>query len=264
MAVQALRLSCLSAQQKAVTVDNTQPDFLPPMGLIFSKEMDKIAPALVKALGSIGTLTKDSENPHYANKYASLAASIAVARPSLLENGIVIMQAPVTFGAEVGCETWLLHESGQWAFCRFMLRPTQQNPQQQGSALSYARRYSVQGLCGMAAEDDDGQAVSGGSEAPAKKAASRIRPAAVEEGEKPYSDEDRRKDVRRLMAALRDYAQYEPDDAAKLQNDDSRHEVLAVQFNGKQSLNDLNRKEMGSLIKTVLNRYNRAKEAAGA
>lgn len=128
-----------------------------------SEDITKIAAALGSALPKMEAATKDSKNPHFNSKYADLSAVMDACKPHLAAQGIVVMQPPATTedGGAVSVSTVLLHNSGQWIASTLTLRPTKQDPQGMGSAITYARRYSLQSMLGIPAEDDDGNAASG-------------------------------------------------------------------------------------------------------
>lgn len=127
-----------------------------------SEDFTKIAAALVSALPKIEAASKDSANPAFRSKYADLTSVMEVAKGPLAESKIVILQPPASTEDNAAVvSTVLLHESGQWIGCTLTLRPTQNTPQAVGSAITYARRYSLSGLLGITAEDDDGNAASG-------------------------------------------------------------------------------------------------------
>jgi len=118
--------------------------------------MKAIYSALVKAQKGFGPALKSSTNPHFRSKYADLSACIEAVVDSLNENGIMLMQ--VTHEAENGVmiETLFLHESGeQMSAGKLFMPATKFDAQGFGSALSYARRYSIMAACGIAPEDDD-------------------------------------------------------------------------------------------------------------
>ena len=118
--------------------------------------MKAIYSALVKAQKGFGPALKSSTNPHFRSKYADLSACIEAVVDSLNENGVMLMQ--VTHEAENGVmiETLFLHESGeQMSAGKLFMPATKFDAQGFGSALSYARRYSLMAACGIAPEDDD-------------------------------------------------------------------------------------------------------------
>ena len=123
--------------------------------------MKQIAQAFVKAKREFAPALKTSVNPHFRSKYADLAACLEAVNDALLNNGIAVYQETSIYDAGVVVETVFLHESGE-SFKGGMLHvpASKQDPQGYGSALSYARRYSIMTACGIASEDDDGNAAS--------------------------------------------------------------------------------------------------------
>lgn len=116
----------------------------------------ELSAALAKAQGQIETAAKDSENPHFRSKYADLASVWAACRKALTDNGLSIIQAPSGGPELVTVTTRLMHISGQWIEDALTIRPTKQDAQGIGSAITYARRYSLMAMVGVAPEDDDG------------------------------------------------------------------------------------------------------------
>lgn len=126
----------------------------------------------------MGHASKDAINPHFGSKYADLAAIIEAVRKPLTNNGLSFVQ--LTEGSDTGVTvtTRLLHVSGESVSSSLWLPVAQKTPQAYGSALTYAKRYSLSALVGIAADvDDDGNAASGPRDsapvvnAPAAKAA---------------------------------------------------------------------------------------------
>ena len=121
--------------------------------------MKNIATALVKAKQAFGPALKKKVNTFFTNKYADLAACLEAVDQPCLDNGIVLYQETFEDATGVTVETVFLHESGESLRCGKLHVPAaKQDPQGYGSALSYARRYSLMTACGIAAEDDDGNA----------------------------------------------------------------------------------------------------------
>jgi hypothetical protein len=126
-----------------------------------SAELDKIAPALVAALAELKGVAKDSKNPHFKNDYASLEAVIETARPVLASHGLAFMQGLGAFNAgAMTVSTRILHDSGQWIESDFQMPVGKSDPQGTASASTYARRYSLMGILGLPAVDDDGEAAT--------------------------------------------------------------------------------------------------------
>lgn len=127
--------------------------------------IDKLVQALAKAQGEFKPIVKDTQNPFFKSKYADLATIIAATQPALSKNGIAVMQLPQVEAHSAGVKTILAHCSGQWISTELMLPAAQGakfDAQTVGSALTYARRYALQAILGVAADvDDDGNAASG-------------------------------------------------------------------------------------------------------
>jgi len=123
--------------------------------------MSNVAAAFVKAKRQFGPALKCKTNPAFRSTYADLAACLEAVDEALLANGISLIQETFDDSTGVTVETVFLHESGEMIRCGKLHVPaSKQDPQGYGSALSYARRYSLMAACGIAAEDDDGQAAS--------------------------------------------------------------------------------------------------------
>ena len=123
--------------------------------------MDKIASALVRAQKAFGPALKDKTNPAFRSKYADLGACIEAVIDALNGSGIALIQKQHPHEGGVAVETIFLHESGEQMSAGILSVPaSKQDPQGYGSALTYARRYSLMAACGIAPEDDDGNAAS--------------------------------------------------------------------------------------------------------
>jgi hypothetical protein len=119
----------------------------------------EIIPAFVSALQAADDIKKNRKvnagQMRYA--YADLADTLEAVKPTLIANGIAITQA----AASDGVHSVVMHTSGEWlSFPPLEVAKTQGTPQAHGSALTYARRYSLLGVLGIATEDDDGQAAA--------------------------------------------------------------------------------------------------------
>lgn len=123
--------------------------------------MKQIASAFIKAKRAFSPALKDKTNPAFRSKYADLGACLEAVNDALLENGIAVYQETHEDAAGVTVETVLLHESGESLRSgKFHVPAAKQDPQGYGSALTYARRYSLMTACGIAPEDDDGNAAT--------------------------------------------------------------------------------------------------------
>lgn len=143
--------------------------------------MKTIAEAFVKAKKAFAPALKDKTNPHFRSKYADLGNCIDAVDDALLENGIAFFQETFEDESGVTVETVFLHESGEILRCGKLHVPaSKQDPQGYGSALTYARRYSLMAACGIAPEDDDANSAAE-KLAAEKKAAEKNRPPKMDE-----------------------------------------------------------------------------------
>jgi len=123
--------------------------------------MKQIATALVKAQKQFQPALKTSTNPHFRSRYADLSACVEAVIDALNANGIYLLQKNYDCADGVMVETVFVHESGEMLECGIVHFPAvKKDPQGYASALTYARRYSLMASCGIAPEDDDGNAAS--------------------------------------------------------------------------------------------------------
>lgn len=121
------------------------------------KQLDQLLPALFKAQGELEHAKKTSDNPHFKSKYADLAEVLDTAKPALQKNNLL-----VTHWREVDEHlneyliTTLYHTSGQFIRSRTILLPVKKDPQGYGGAVTYARRYDLSAILGLAQDDEDG------------------------------------------------------------------------------------------------------------
>lgn len=119
-----------------------------------SESIGEIAKALAAAQAGMGNADLDSENPHYKSKYASLASIRDATVPILAKNGIAVTQTPsATESGSLILTTRFSHSSGEWIEGSYPV--AFDKPQAMGSALTYAKRYSLASMCTIAAEQDD-------------------------------------------------------------------------------------------------------------
>jgi len=127
-----------------------------------SDSIAAIAKALAEAQGDMENAAKNAKNPHFKSNYADLAEILNTVRPVLSRHGIAVVQSPSYEAGEVHLATMLIHASGEWIGGLAAAPATKQDPQGVGSAVTYLRRYSLAAFCGIAQEDDDGNAASNG------------------------------------------------------------------------------------------------------
>lgn len=134
--------------------------------------MKEISSALVKAQKEFGPALKSSTNPAFRSRYADLSACVEAVIDALNNNDIFLMQPTHECTDGVIVETIFIHSSGeQMSSGKLHVPATKHDAQGYGSALTYARRYSLMTACGIAPEDDDGNNASKPKAAPAKPAA---------------------------------------------------------------------------------------------
>jgi hypothetical protein len=128
-----------------------------------SAEINEIAGALAEAQKQIKGAVKDALNPHFRSNYADLASVWDACHEPLNANGIAVSQLVQRVNGEVVLVTRLVHKSGQWLRSEYPIVPVQNTPQGVGSAITYARRYSLAAMSGVAPreDDDDGNEASG-------------------------------------------------------------------------------------------------------
>lgn len=127
-----------------------------------SPEIKNLAAAMAKFQAEMEAVKKDSINPYFKSKYADLASIIEAIKKPMTANGLSYSQFPCGPG---GLTTILMHTSGEWIEDTFTMEPVDRKPQSVGSALTYARRYALGAVLGLATEeDDDGNAASKGKE----------------------------------------------------------------------------------------------------
>ena len=120
--------------------------------------MSALYEALAKAQSGMGALAKDAKGNF--GKYATLASVIEVVLPPLSEQGIAVIQMPETSADGMTLITLLCHKAGGVIRTELTMKPAQNTPQGIGSTITYARRYSLMAIAGVAPDDDDGTAGS--------------------------------------------------------------------------------------------------------
>lgn len=126
-----------------------------------SRNLDQLATALCAAQSEFAAVPKDADNPFFRSRYASLATVVKTTTPVLAQHGLCVSQ---TIGYRDGSDTLttvLLHVSGEYLRDTMRLHLAKDDPQGQGSAVTYAKRYAYQAILGVICdEDDDGNAAS--------------------------------------------------------------------------------------------------------
>jgi hypothetical protein len=124
-----------------------------------SESIANLSAALSKAQGMLKNPHFDSVNPHFKSKFASLAAVREAVIPVLSKCGLSLSQWPVSNGSYAGCVTLLAHDSGEWVEETFVIPVDKANAHGYASAVTYAKRISMQSVAAVVGdEDDDGNA----------------------------------------------------------------------------------------------------------
>lgn len=125
-----------------------------------SESIKEIATALNKAQAEMSGAQKKSKNPFFKSSYANLEEVINCVKEPFMNNGLSYMQWPIASDGYAGVETIIMHTSGEWISSELLLKCSKNDPQGMGSAITYARRYSLQAAAGVPSEDDDGNKAS--------------------------------------------------------------------------------------------------------
>lgn len=128
-----------------------------------SESIAALAKALAAAQAELEPAAKNAENPHLRNRYADIAAVFEAIRKILPKHGLAVSQMVLPTEGKAHVRTLLMHESGEWIAGECLLPPDRAGgPQGMGSAITYARRYSLSALLGIVSEeDDDGERAQG-------------------------------------------------------------------------------------------------------
>lgn len=144
--------------------------------------------ALAAAQGEIENATKNAKNQHFKNNYADLAECLNTIRPVFSAHGLAVIQSAGHFdGAMVTVTTIITHKTGGMISSESTCVPAKTDAQGIGAATTYLRRYSVAAMCGIAQEDDDGQAAMHNS----KPAAPKVMPSNLTIGDAEFSELNR-------------------------------------------------------------------------
>ena len=119
-----------------------------------SESIVKITESLLAAQKKMGAAKKGATNPFFHSKYADLGSVMEVCKDELNNVGITVLQ-PI---ARDVVETVLVHTSGEYLISETqVICKAPNDPQAYGGAISYARRYGLQSMLFIPAEDDDGE-----------------------------------------------------------------------------------------------------------
>jgi hypothetical protein len=160
-----------------------------------SENTDKIIPAYIKAEHEVGAVKKTASNPHFRSKYADLEAVMEACSDALSKNDLAVWQS-ISDGQLI---TRLFHSSGQWMEGYTPLIIAKNDMQGLGSAYTYARRYGLMAIMGIAPEDDDGNAATDAVRTEKKAAPKTQNASHVEEAKKILVEANQIDDAKELM-----------------------------------------------------------------
>jgi hypothetical protein len=128
-----------------------------------SESIGALAAALSKAQADITGALKDSSNPFFKSKYADLASCWDACRKQLAANNLAVIQTIYVHwdSGQTMLSTKLAHSSGEWIRSDLPVLAKDLSPQAQGSGITYARRYALAAIVGLAQVDDDAEAAQG-------------------------------------------------------------------------------------------------------
>lgn len=121
-----------------------------------SAEINELAAALAKAQGEMKAAKENAKNPFFKSSYADLNSVWKACQEVLPKYGLAVLQIP-NYSDIFTLETMITHSSGQWISGSYLIKPQKEDPQGYGSAISYARRYSLEAMLSIVTEDDDGE-----------------------------------------------------------------------------------------------------------
>lgn len=136
---------------------------MPELSFSKSESIAELAKALAKAQGEMEAAKKDSANPFFNSHYADLASVRDAIREPFAKNGLAVAQIPASVATDgtVRLSTMLMHASGEWIAGDLTMKAIKNDPQAIGSCLTYARRYALSAITGVATEDDDAEGATG-------------------------------------------------------------------------------------------------------
>lgn len=178
-----------------------------------SDSIKNLAAALLAAQSTGLVVTKDADNPYFKSKYATLAGVAEALRQPMVDNGLSISQGfRITENGTPVLVTTLMHVSGEWYESEYILNPKDPGPQGLAGAVTYARRIAwLAALGAVADDDDDGNAASGNSAAPAPRqqppAASKQAPAPSKPA--PRAAQDETKDAKEPLVVHNNPAEFD-------------------------------------------------------
>lgn len=180
-----------------------------------SEDISSLSEALSKFQGELQSASKDSKNPFFNSDYATLTSVWDSIREPLAKHGLAVTQTSDVIDGKDVLVTTLTHKSGQWIRGLKTLNPSKQDPQGEGSVITYMRRYMLAAIVGQTQKDDDGNIASGKEQKPTKPQAKKSPPKKPldDVDDIPFFDEelDKQKSINKALSGSPDdyYGQYE-------------------------------------------------------
>jgi ERF superfamily protein len=160
-------------------------------------ETKNLAQALVAFQADLKPVDKSSSNPFFRSKYADLTEVKTSVQPLLTAHKLAVTQWPTTLDGKPALRTRVMHESGESDEDVMLLMLDKENPQGQGSAITYARRYAFMAALGIVADEDDDA-----NKASHAKEAVKYAPVAAKPQERPLPSENQLSKIRELSREL--------------------------------------------------------------
>ena len=217
-----------------------------------SETIGKLAEALAKVQGSMSAAAMDGNNPHFRSRYATLTSVWDACRKPLTDNGLSAVQSfRVDDNGLLLLVTKLIHTSGEWMVSEYPITPVKNDPQGLGSAVTYARRYTLSSIVGVVADDDDDGNAASGQQSPSRHVNGNGNPAQVRvatgndaQDDNPFNDSDKPSEAQHKMLFAVGVKVYGKDNW-----DAKRKElVLAVTHGRTDSSTELGKAEMRKLL----------------
>lgn len=119
--------------------------------------MKNLALKLLNFQKEVGAVKKDSINPYFKSKYADINTYIEVVKPILSKYGLVLVQPLTNDNGKPALATILVDSESGENITDHIILPENSDPQKMGAIITYFRRYAIQSMLCLEAEDDDGE-----------------------------------------------------------------------------------------------------------
>lgn len=172
-----------------------------------SEQINELAGALAIAQGQMTGALKDTTNTYFNSRYADLAACWDACRKPLSDNKLAVIQTTTHKDGTLYVVTTLAHGSGQWIRGWTPVRAKDQSAQAEGSGLTYARRYGLAAIVGIAQVDDDGNAAQASKPVTLPEIIAKENP--LSDKQKGYAEEFANRFTKTLREDLTEEEMYE-------------------------------------------------------